>query len=404
MKKSEIFNTFEKIMVEKGFIYNAEKSSKQILEETGRADSLTFKQIAEDLYDLKPEAPKDMQYKNNIMELAHPDPIVIAPSYDKVNGLVETEQERQDITRRFLSRIPSGQLFNQKYASQQLILSIVKAGNDLENHNEEQLRILADTCLLQLSEKSITKNAIAPLVGIVAIGALLGAIYLKEHLPNSSEGFKMDTQKLLSEINDLLNSNSNYGIGYQYSPEFLETMNDLKSRVEQFADVEAQAEAVLDELEKPGNAKELQQAANHPDTQKTVQAYNQLQAATNTLFPYIDKIVQNFDSDFYKNRQIENKGILTEWMDEVPGLHGGSGLIADNMDDVKMALQTYKKDIQDILKTLDAAKSTENNFKNDATSVATKEPSIETPANKAEEKAPWDFAGLESGLSQYGLK
>ena len=167
MKKSEIFNTFEKIMVEKGFISNAEKSSKQILEETGRADSLTFKQIAEDLYDLKPEAPKDMQYKNNIMELAHPDPIVIAPSYDKVNGLVETEQERQDITRRFLSRIPSGQLFNQKYASQQLILSIVKAGNDLENHNEEQLRILADTCLLQLSEKSITKNAIAPLVGII---------------------------------------------------------------------------------------------------------------------------------------------------------------------------------------------------------------------------------------------
>jgi len=96
MSRSEIFDSFVKIAQEKGMISNDSSEAKKKLEQTGRADSLDASAI-EALYGVKPDAPKSMEYKKNIMEVAHPNSVVVSPSYDKLNGLVESEIERQNI-------------------------------------------------------------------------------------------------------------------------------------------------------------------------------------------------------------------------------------------------------------------------------------------------------------------
>jgi hypothetical protein len=55
---------------------------------------LSIEQIGK-LYNTKQKRPEDMDYERNIMEDAHPDSVVISPSYDKLNGLVENENEGQ---------------------------------------------------------------------------------------------------------------------------------------------------------------------------------------------------------------------------------------------------------------------------------------------------------------------
>ena len=96
MRRSEIFDNFVKIALESDLIsLDAPDKAKKKLEENPRADSLSAKDI-EKLYNIKPNAPKDMEYKKNIIEDAHPTPMVICPAYDRINGLVENENERQN--------------------------------------------------------------------------------------------------------------------------------------------------------------------------------------------------------------------------------------------------------------------------------------------------------------------
>ena len=53
--------------------------------------------IIESLYNVKPDS--SVEYERNIIDRAHPHSVVISPAYDKINGLVENENERHDIIR-----------------------------------------------------------------------------------------------------------------------------------------------------------------------------------------------------------------------------------------------------------------------------------------------------------------
>ena len=111
MRDSEIFNSFIKIAQEKGMISeDAPEKAKKILEKTHRADSLDISAI-EALYGVKPNMPKDMEYKRNIIEDAHPNAAIVSPSYDKLNGLVENNNERQDILLNIVNRTPDGRIY-----------------------------------------------------------------------------------------------------------------------------------------------------------------------------------------------------------------------------------------------------------------------------------------------------
>lgn len=359
MRKSEIFDHYVKIAEDKGLVSNDSEKSKKKLEKDLRADSLDISAI-EALYGVKPNAPKDMEYKKNIMEVAHPEPVVTAPSYDKLNGLVENNIERQNIMINIVNKTNDGIVNHKKYARKELLLSLVRVANDLDNKDQEELRVLADTCLVQFnSKKKIVKQAFDPItVGAVAlIAATLGGLYAKQHLRFISDGFKQDHKKLIDELDDLIKSSSSWGVGYDLRPEFKQQIQELKESFNNYAAIEQEIEPILDKLQEPKSTKELMEVSKQPAAQEVNQAILKFRQETLDIWPKVQFIITNFSNDLYKQRQIVNKGFLSKIVDAPQILHGGWGLIADDFDDVVHAVQTYAKDIENINEILGASVS-----------------------------------------------
>lgn len=358
MRKSEIFESFVKIAQERGLVSQAEKpehTETSFSETNPRMDSLTIEQISK-LYNTKPAQPKDMEYKRNIIEDAHPESVVISPSYDKLNGLVENDNERQDIMIRIVMKNPDGHLVNRKYAKKNLLLSLVRVGNELDARNNEELRKLADACLEQMSQKKIEKTAWVQ-IAVIAVVVVLGAIYAKQHLRFHSDGWQADLAKAMGEIDDLLTSNTNVGVGYAYTPAFIQTVNQLKSELNKLNTAVMKAIPILDKMQTPKNAEELKSMLDEPETKDAVKAVQDLQAQMQSSYPFINTVINSFGNESYKQRSIAEKGILTSVVDSAEFLHGGAGLVADDFDDVKHALQTLKVDLSNLAKIMQGVES-----------------------------------------------
>lgn len=375
MRKSEIFDSFVKIAQEKGLISeDAPEKAIKILEKNPRAGSLDAAAIAK-LYGLKPDAPKDMQYEKNIVENAHPNPVVVAPSYDKLNGLVENLNERQNILLHIVNKETNGLSTQHKYAEKDLILSLVRVANDLDNRNEEELRLLADACLWQVSSDPLKKQGALPallLNPVTGIAAMLGALYLQQHMNFVNEGFKVNHQKLVSELDDFLNSNTNFGIGYQYTPQFLKMVQDFKGKLEAFYNLYSKVEPVISDLETPRTAKELMELSQKPASGEVIQSYQALKEATKQIVPYVLKVAEDFKSESFKSRQIQDKGFISSLVDKTQVLHGGKGLVADDFDDVARAIPPYLKSLQDLANILEKAGSLQEQAQNDLQASYTK--------------------------------
>jgi hypothetical protein len=390
MRHSDIFDDFAKIAMEKGLISKGSPEElKRKLEENPRMDSLDISAI-EALYGVKPDTPKDMQYKKNIIEDAHPNSVVVSPSYDKLNGLVENLNERQNIIMNIVQRTPDGHIINRKYAEQQLLLTLVRIGNDLDNRNQTELRTLADVCLEQTAiaakkKVNLTKNGtvvaavplaaagLAPLTiaSLIAVPTILGAIYLQQHIGLLNEGFEKNHEKLISEIDDLLNASVSWGVGRQYTQEFITAMQEFKKEIEKRYGDYQRILPIIKSLEKARTGKELLDLAKSPESKTVINAYKFFREEMDDFLPYLNKIEQNFKSETYKIRQIEDKGWLEKAVDWTQILHGGWGFIADDFDDVNRSIAPYKKSIGDILKVLQEAESVEKNAKQQVDTAAT---------------------------------
>lgn len=358
--KSDVFDSFVKIAQEKGMISNDSEDSRKKLEKNPRADSLDISAI-EALYGVSPNKPKDMEYEHNIMEDAHPNSVVISPSYDALNGLVENEIERQNINIHIVMKTPDGLSTKRKYA-QDLVLSLVRIAQDLDNKNNAQLMSLADICLLQASEP-LTKKALAPLAigAIVAAVAVLGGIYWKNHTDFNRDGFEQDFQKLIAELQDLVEANESMqtalSAGYTYRPEFIQEMTSFKTKLEQYHSLYQSVVRYIDSLEKPRTAEELLEEMKKPENQSAIQAYKTFVSVSNNLLPYLQKIVTDFNSPDYKSRQIMEKGVGMKLVDTF--LHGGKGLVADDFEDVAHALGPFMKDMTELAGSLKKAQDKE---------------------------------------------
>lgn len=191
---SEIFNTYAQIMLDQGLISEAEDQANP------RYDSVTLSDI-ELLYGIKPNGDDD-----KILEKAHPEPVVIAPAYDRVNGLVENLQERHNIMCG-IARKPNNALLTQhRYveAHNELLNEVIKVGFLLDSQNDEALTILADSC----AERITKVAALPPLViaGIIAgVAALVGgerAVFSSNN--PKSQGIKQDAQRTMIELDEAI--------------------------------------------------------------------------------------------------------------------------------------------------------------------------------------------------------
>jgi hypothetical protein len=411
MNHSDIFEDFIKIAEEKGLISkDAPEKAKKILEDDPRWDSLDISAI-EALYGVKPDVPKEQEYKKNIMEIAHPNSLVISPSYDKLNGLVENNMERQNIMLNIVNKPTNGLLTQHKWASKELLLTLVRVANDLDNKDQNDLRVLADVCLDQITEKKkIVKQAFWPLAG--AIGATIGLLYLQQHLPFLNEGFETNHQKLIAEIDDLITSSSSWGVGKDYTESAQKMFSDFKNKIMSVHDLYTNriAPIILD-MEKPSDAKELIESAKDSSENAAHKAKETLQALMLNLNSYIMKIESDFKSQSFKVKQVANKGFVSSLIDKAKILHGGYGLIADDFDDVVRALQPYKESIAEIIKTLDASKSKGENAANDLdVAFQSAEKQYGIPSEKEEQSAPKEdsdednsIKSLEEKLKQHGI-
>jgi hypothetical protein len=350
--RSDIFESFVKIALKEGLISegdHAEHTETSFPETNPRHDSLSIEQIGK-LYNTKPSAPKEMEYKKNIMETAHPDSLVISPSHDKLNGLIENEIEGQNIRLHIVHKEPDGHLTQRKYAEKQLILSLVRVANDLDNRNQEELRKLADVCLIQASGKQFRKIAF-PLM-FTGIAAAVAALYAKQHLNFHSDGFEADYQKAIKEIDDLLNSNTNWQIGYSYTPTFIQTLNKLKTELAKIQNEVQKILPLLNEVDTPHTTDELKELGKQSTTMSAAQALSEFRSVIHTELPFINEVISEFSDPGYKQRAIAQKGGISSMVDATEILHGGYGLMADDFDDVVHALNTLLKDIKDIAQGL----------------------------------------------------
>jgi len=404
MSNSEVFDEFIKIAMEKGLVSEGEAEHTEQNTKSPRWDSLDLSAI-EALYGVKPEQSKDMDYERNIMEVAHPNSMVIAPAYDKLNGLVENEMERQNIALHIVYKEPENGSPNQfrypvrptllyptpKYAQKDLLMSLVRVANDMDNKDKDELRVLADTCLAQM-HAGFRKQAIIPI--IVGIVAALGAVYLWQHLDDSDQGLKENYHDLQQKLQDFQTADITLGVGEKFDDTLKRDIMSLQSRLNEFYTAYSQAVPVIQAMEKPRDAEEVKQIAQSPELPNIQKAYATIKNEVVNLYPYLDKIESNFKNPDYKAEHTAEKGALTSLMDRIPGLHGGTySLFTDKFDAAVNAIGPFKASIKRLLQTLSGAEDFKAKVQND---LAASEAKIETEtAAPPAETAPTGAKSME---------
>jgi hypothetical protein len=150
----DIFEKYAELAMERGLVSKGEDLKKK-LEKNPRWDSQDISAI-ELLYGVKPDSPKEMEYKKNIVEIAHPNAVIVSPAHDALNGLVENLNERNNILINIVNKTPDGHLTGRKYASDELVRSLVRIANEMDNRDSEELRVLADTCIEQMNKQALS--------------------------------------------------------------------------------------------------------------------------------------------------------------------------------------------------------------------------------------------------------
>lgn len=405
MRKSEIFESFVKIAQERGLVSeseHAEHTEKDFSETNPRHDSLSIEQISK-LYNTKQKRPEDMDYKKNIMEDAHPDRLVISPSYDKLNGLVENEIDGQNIRIHITRKDPDGHLTQRKYAEKNLILSLVRVANELDNQDNDELRKLADACLLQASQGGLKKKAVPVVPIVIGVIALVGAVYAYEHI-TTQEGLREDYKKLTDKIAELQKSTISFGTGYKFSDEFNKFLADLAAKEKMINDAVAafqnamaksSAPKTKEELSKT-DAKDVMATAQNPEGQEIAATYENLKKVVDNLDPYFIKVHQNLNDAGFRERAIVDKGIITEWIDKIPGLRNqqkNEYLMGTFFKDLNDLVSNYESDVKKIKEGTDAGKAGEKEAKTELTKPQTSSPEKPKEAPKEENKG-----GLGSDL------
>lgn len=366
MRRSDIFGEFVKIAKEKGLISEANPDHAEHTEQNTKSprwDSFDLSAI-EALYGVKPEQSKGMDYDNNIMEVAHPESEVIAPSYDRLNGLIENEMEAQNIKLHIIKKTPDGFLTQRKYAEKELLLSLVRVANDMDNKDKEELRLLADTCLGQLHRQpGIRKEALIPL--LIGAAIVLGVTYLVEHLPDVDQGLRGNYETLQNQLNDFLTADITLGFGHKYDQTLKQDVSNLRGQLARFWSIYDRALPIIHQLEKPATPQQVIQLAKSPGITSVQRAYEALRAAATAFAPYLDKTEENFSDPDYKAEHTQ-KGGATSLIDEVPFLHGGkSSLLADDFDDVINAIKPFKDSVKRLLDLLVKSQSLQEKAKAD---------------------------------------
>ena len=352
--RSDIFDEYVKIATQQGLVKQS-KDEEETVSSDAPKESAKLKRYKksphpragsddistiEALYGVKPDNP--IKYEYNIMEAAHPKPVVIGPiSYDRLNGLVENNIERQNIISNIALKPNNGNLTQHRYADKDLMMQLVRIANDMDNKGFEEIRKIADECISELAlKKKLNKVAILP--WIIGASVVLAGVWLWNHINDPDKGLINNLNLAIKKLDDL-KTNSWYESGVdqttQENVEYLENkLVNLKSSIDNF-------NSIMNDIEKPKTLSDMQAASTNSN-----QVKDQLDAfikAVDDVLPAIAMSIKNFTDTEYQNEHT-NQGLLssmTSWIGE--GLHGRWGLFANEFISAAEALEPLMVSLKD---------------------------------------------------------
>lgn len=194
LRPSQVFENYAVIAESQGILSKPGEELKSLASEDGRYGSDDLSTI-EVMYGVKPNG-KD---EKDIVDQAHPESVIIAPSYDKLNGLVENQKEQHNIMVGIINKPHQAKLTQHKYAAQALSQELVSLGFSLDNQDETELCTLADECLRNFTKTAIWWAAVPWVAG--GLVALYTAI---SQNVNMSQGVLQDAEKAMVEIQEAI--------------------------------------------------------------------------------------------------------------------------------------------------------------------------------------------------------
>lgn len=194
LKRSEIFENYAKIALEKGLIDNKIIATAEAMTQEDKYKNSEWKKNIEALYNVKLD-------NKDILDQAHPKSVIVGPAYDKVNALIENLKEQHNVMVGLVNKMPGSDNIGTKYASahNDLLSELIKIGYSMDNKHIDDLRILADSCSERITKKSqLVEGAIVG--GIAAVVAIIAII---NHTTPSDQGVYNNCEKAIVEINEL---------------------------------------------------------------------------------------------------------------------------------------------------------------------------------------------------------
>lgn len=248
---SDIFNEYARIMEQNGFVKKAEER-KPIAEDKEYQDKIKA------LYNLNITLNDS---DKPIVEQAHPEKVIIAPSYDKLNGLVENIQDRHNVMVGIVNKCPNGNLTNHKYAHQDLVDELIKISFDLDNQGKTELSKQALECA-----QGITKEAyfgwLVPVLKSPAFWKTVATIPLWAGIKTQffgyiDQGVKADTERAISSLTELSSevSGSNKAILAKY----IRVLQAFQEKIDSALEIMARTDNNIEHLTGPEDVMKVKQ-------------------------------------------------------------------------------------------------------------------------------------------------
>lgn len=333
----------------------------------------------EKLYNVKPGTEKGMDYKNNIMEVAHPESKVLVNTYDKINGLVENNIERQNIILNIVNKQNNGQLAQFKYAKENLAKNLVRLGNFFDTKDNEDMVKLSDTCLNQMKKEG---GWFIPIVFTL----LTGIFYARQHSNYAVESIEENAELVSNLLKDMSEFSGVLGgvADVKYKDSVINTflkvnklvnkvLTDYKNIVPKInyeidvKEIAKSKEKIEDVLEQNTDPKEIEK----------LKAFKEEWATIKETFKRYIKIISN---ETYQKNAIEQKGSAVKLWDYVKRqtygfLSGGDyGLFSDQFNNLIQALEPF-------IVSVDKAISLQESALNNAAKLNDKIDQVEQPLN-----------------------
>lgn len=302
----EIFNEYAKLMIEQGFIVEAEEKPKAKTRNNLSDDAVRL------LYGIEPES---MYKDKTLLDDAHPEPCSVGNSYDPMNSIIENLNERQNIMTYIALKTPNGQLTQTRYlhTKAELINSLVRTAFALDNRDETDLMNLADSCCEKLSssKEDIKKEAAVPLLlaaapWVIAAGAILGTVYYFRYSGTSIQNVYANGNKVLECLQPL--------ISRPYAKGIQQDVTDLVKAAQQVY-------FVKDELTKVNSISDVVDTAqSHVEEDKHTEISNKIEAYIKLL----QKVAAQKDSWIAKIQLAHSTDAETsqDWYAKIKGIVG----------------------------------------------------------------------------------